>query len=176
MQGMTMDDTAEVNAIVEEQIQANMGMAMIYAIVSALQEWLIDKVRILQIIESMKLCDMQHGTKCMFMLQAAGVKETAFQIDPKELERRQQELEEKRLADIRAHGTPVTIDTFAAWKASHDTERQSQRAQVDPESINRDKGPSGKAFFLAQEASGQQVLILSTASRRYRSSSRNSLH
>ena len=164
MQGMTLDDTAEVNAIVEEQIQANLGMAMIYAIVSALQEWLVDKVLILRIIESRQQpCDARHVSKCIFMLQAAGVKETAFQIDPKELERRQQELEEKRLAEIRAHGTPVTMDTFAAWKASYDTERQSQRAQADPESINRDKGPSGKAFFLAQEASGQQVLIILTA-------------
>lgn len=44
------------------------------------------------------------------------MKETEFQIDDAELEKRRIEAEEKRLAELRALGTPVTVETFAAWK------------------------------------------------------------
>ena len=49
-------------------------------------------------------------------MQVAAVKETEFQVDEVELEKRRVEAEEKRMAELRALGTPVTVETFAAWK------------------------------------------------------------
>ena len=39
------------------------------------------------------------------------------ELDPAAVKRAAEEAEERRLAEIRAHGTPVTPDTFAPWKA-----------------------------------------------------------
>lgn len=41
---MTSDDIREVNDLLQEQVDANLGMAMIYTLVSALKEWLMDQV------------------------------------------------------------------------------------------------------------------------------------
>ena len=73
-------------------------------------------------------------------------------MDDVELEKRQQEAEEQRMAELRAQGTPVTEQTFAAWKQRFDAELRLQRAQLEPETVSRDKGPSGKIFFQSQEA------------------------
>ncbi len=44
MQGMTVEDIRAVNELLQEQVEANLGMAMIYTLVSVLKEWLIDQV------------------------------------------------------------------------------------------------------------------------------------
>lgn len=41
---MSNDDIQSLQKVVDEQIQENMGMSMIYTIVSAAQEWMLDKV------------------------------------------------------------------------------------------------------------------------------------
>jgi hypothetical protein len=37
-------------------------------------------------------------------------------LDPAAARKAAEEAEERRLAEIRSHGTPVTPDTFAPWK------------------------------------------------------------
>ena len=44
MQGMSNDDIQNLQKVVDEQIQENMGMSMIYTIVSAAQEWMQERV------------------------------------------------------------------------------------------------------------------------------------
>lgn len=44
VQGMTSEDLKQVNGLLQEQIEANLGMAMIYTLVSILKEWLQDQV------------------------------------------------------------------------------------------------------------------------------------
>lgn len=58
-----------------------------------------------------------------------------------------EEAEERRLAELRAHGTPVTPSTFAEWKARFAAEMAQARARQEGEADRRDAGPSGKAFF-----------------------------
>lgn len=43
--GLSDADIASINSILAEQVEANMGMAMIYALVSAAQDWLQEKVQ-----------------------------------------------------------------------------------------------------------------------------------
>lgn len=68
------------------------------------------------------------------------------------MEKRKQELEEQRLADLRAQGTAVTLETFAEWKRKFDAETRLQKLQLAPETAIKDKGPSGKVFFQSQDA------------------------
>ena len=44
IRGLGGADLADVSAQLAEQVEANMGMAMIYALVAAAQEWLSEKV------------------------------------------------------------------------------------------------------------------------------------
>jgi len=46
VQGMSNDDIQSLQRVIDEQIQENMGMSMIYTIVSAAQEWMQDRVSI----------------------------------------------------------------------------------------------------------------------------------
>lgn len=44
IRGLGSADLADVSARLAEQVEENMGMAMIYALVSAAQDWLREKV------------------------------------------------------------------------------------------------------------------------------------
>ena len=44
VQGMSNEDIQNLQKVVDEQIQENLGMSMIYTIVSAAQEWMQEKV------------------------------------------------------------------------------------------------------------------------------------
>lgn len=79
-------------------------------------------------------------------------------MDAHEEQKRQQQAVEERLAELRAHGTPVSATTFQAWREKFQSEKhQLHSARLEPAS--KDKGPTGKAFFLAQELAGVQVCI-----------------
>lgn len=43
--GLSDADVTQLQRVVDEQVQENLGMAMIYAVVAAAQEWLRDKVK-----------------------------------------------------------------------------------------------------------------------------------
>jgi hypothetical protein len=47
IRGLSSADLADVNGKLAEQVEANMGMAMIYALVSMAQDWLREKVGLL---------------------------------------------------------------------------------------------------------------------------------
>lgn len=42
--GLSDADVTQLQRLVDEQVEENLGMAMIYAVVAAAQEWLRDKV------------------------------------------------------------------------------------------------------------------------------------
>ena len=50
-------------------------------------------------------------------------------IDPAAAKKAAEEAEERRLAEIRALGTPVTPDTFNAWKSQFYAESALARAR-----------------------------------------------
>ena len=53
--------------------------------------------------------------------QVAATQEPA-DVDPAAARKAAEEAEERRLAEIRSHGTMVTPQTFAEWKARFDAE------------------------------------------------------
>ena len=90
------------------------------------------------------------------VLQMATIsKETDFELSSDELKKREKEEEERKLAEARALGTAVTTQTFADWKRKFDAEKTAEKAQINPEMVNREKGLTGKQFFMSQDTSSQ---------------------
>mmetsp|Transcript_13868 Transcript_13868/g.29929 ORF Transcript_13868/g.29929 Transcript_13868/m.29929 type:complete len:259 (+) Transcript_13868:285-1061(+) len=126
VRGLSDADIAAGTAHLEQQVQENLGMAMIFTLVTAAREWLRN-------------------------IAGSG----AGAVDPELERRRQADEEEAKRAAARAHGTPVTIDSFNAWKAKYDAERAAARALL--EAAKEKEGAarlSGKAWFLKEAPSG----------------------
>ncbi|PSC71022.1 RWD domain-containing 1 [Micractinium conductrix] len=130
LQGISDADVGMLQSVLEGQISENLGMAMIYTLISAAQEWVTDK--------------------------AAGMAMPS--ADPESEERRRRAAEEERLAEIRRHGHPVTPETFAEWKAKFDAEQALERAKLDGGKGEDKSGrPNGKQWFLQQEAAHIEI-------------------
>lgn len=82
------DDEATIMSILQQQAEENLGMAMVFTMVSAVQE------RLNEIVDEMKQAE----------------KEERERLEREESEREKAE-EVKKFS-----GTPVTIETFLAWK------------------------------------------------------------
>ena len=140
--------------ILEEQVQANLGMAMIYALISAAQDWIQDEVcRFSSCFHELCRTSLQSIELALQAASAAPV--VSFAEAPMDAAKRAQEEEEKRLAAARALGTPVTPSTFTEWRARFEAEMALARARLEGEQKYVNKGPSGKQWFLAQEAGKQ---------------------
>ncbi|KAG2436662.1 hypothetical protein HXX76_006190 [Chlamydomonas incerta] len=130
--GLSDADLAEATAVLEEQVASNLGMAMIYTLIGAAKEWLQARV-------------------------SSGPAE-----DP-DLERRKaDEAAEKKRAEARAHGHPVTPEAFQEWKLKFDAEMAAAKARALEGLKDDDKAKrlSGKAWFLKQAAAGLELEAL----------------
>lgn len=121
--GLSDRDIEKMQALLEEQVEENLGMAVVYALVTAAQEWLTEKV-------------------------SADVE---VEVDPEIAKKAAEEAEERRLAEMRRLGTPVTPETFAPWKVRFYAELAAARArsQKAKESEGR---ITGKQFFLQADS------------------------
>lgn len=75
--GLSDADVAELQAAVDAAVEENMGMAMIYGLVSAAQEWLTDKVGCCPQYSSGKLPRHSHSATCSWLqphLRSSGLK------------------------------------------------------------------------------------------------------
>lgn len=68
-------------------------------------------------------------------------------LDPAVLERKQREAEEVRLAELRAHGTPVTSEAFRQWQEAFEAEHGLETAF-----LAEDQRMTGKRYFQLQES------------------------
>lgn len=125
LRGLSDGDVAALQAVLDGQVEENMGMPMVYQLITAAQEWITEK-----------------GTAL-----AAPIS------DPEAEEKKRREAEEFRIAELRRHGTPVTPENFAAWKAKFDAEMALAKAGLNESAAVVAKGKmTGKAWFLQQEA------------------------
>eukprot|EP00884_Botryococcus_braunii_P020074 jgi/Botrbrau1/6750/Bobra.0324s0035.1 len=130
VRGFSQVELDRLKGILEEQVVANIGMAMMYALISAAQDWL----------------RQQTG-------EGAGHQ---TEEDPEEAKKRAEEEEERRLAELRSHGVPVTPATFAEWKARFDAEMAAARLRLGEDPDRRDKGPTGKQYFMSLDSRAEQ--------------------
>lgn len=123
---MTQFDTESLQSLIEAAAEENAGLPMIYQLVTAMQEWVTEKAN-----------EMATPAE-----------------DPEAEIRKAREAEENRLAELRAHGTPVTPQTFEAWRNKFEAEMKLANSSLTNESTTSAKPRlTGKAWFLQQEAS-----------------------
>lgn len=78
--------------------------------------------------------------------------------DPEAEEKRRREAEEARLAELRAHGHPVTPEAFAEWRAKFDAEQALERSKlVEGKAEDKQNRPTGKQWFRQQEEQHLEV-------------------
>uniref|UniRef100_A0A383VH30 RWD domain-containing protein n=1 Tax=Tetradesmus obliquus TaxID=3088 RepID=A0A383VH30_TETOB len=135
VRGLGDAELAEATAELQQHIADSMGMAMIYNLVTAAQEWLAARL-------------------------AAGPAGSG--LDPEAEERRKRDEAEAARAAARAHGTPVTAELFEAWRKKFEAEQALAKVQLGEGSKAAADGAaagrmSGKAWFLAQMAAGKVV-------------------
>ncbi|XP_002741801.1 RWD domain-containing protein 1-like [Saccoglossus kowalevskii] len=113
------EDISSILQLLQEQVEENLGMAMVFTLVSAVQERLNEKV------------------------------DEIKQIEKDEKERIEQEEKTKAEAEEAKKfvGTPVTIETFLAWKAKFDKEIEDKKRQASNEDNNKDKKLTGRQLF-----------------------------
>lgn len=85
-------------------------------------------------------------------------------LDPEAQLRKEQEAEEARRAELRAHGTPVTPEAFRAWQQAFETEQGLSAASLGAVGQSAGAAPArvtGKQFFKMQEARHVEVRLAS---------------
>ncbi|KAG1668067.1 hypothetical protein FOA52_010477 [Chlamydomonas sp. UWO 241] len=103
LRGLSDGEIAAGMAHLQTHIEENMGMSMIFTLVSASKEWLRSRV------------DM------------------AQQETPEQERKRLENEEEFRRSELRRHGTMFTPELFAAWKAKFDKEGGGRGTMLTPE-------------------------------------------
>ena len=131
MKGLSQFDTESLQSLIEATAEENAGLPMIYQLVTAMQEWVTEKANEL----------------------------AAPARDPEAEIRKAREAEENRLAELRAHGTPVTPETFEAWRNKFEAELKLANSSLtnEPTTLVKPK-LTGKAWFLQQEASHVDII------------------
>jgi len=126
VRGLTDAEMSAVTEMINQLVEENMGMAMIYTLGEAAKEWLRDKANV-QVVE---------------------------EVDPETLKARAIEEEERKLAEARALGTPVTPENFKVWQQAHEAERALERAQAPDLLLAKEveKRMTGKQYFMGTDA------------------------
>jgi len=122
--GVADADCAELLAQLEEQAAGAVGMAMVFDLAEAAKEWLRDK---------------------------AGAS-SAPALTPEQEEKLRQEEEERRIAELRRLGTPVTKESYTAWLESYEAELALERAKESfaankPAGEKDKKRQTGRQYF-----------------------------
>ena len=123
VRGLSVAQVTECAQVVSSAVEENAGMAMIFSLVTAVQDWV-------------------NGLN-----EAAAAEVRAN--DPKEQEQRRRVEEEDRILKLRQHGHEVTVDSFLAWREQFVAEtagRETAEAKIEAARL------TGKAWFLQQQA------------------------
>ncbi len=123
VRGLSAAQVAECAQVVSSAVEENAGMAMIFSLVTAVQDWV-------------------NGLN-----EAAAAEVRAN--DPREQEQQRRMEEEDRILKLRKHGHEVTADSFLAWREQFLAEtagRETAEEKVESARL------TGKAWFLQQQA------------------------
>ncbi|NP_001267531.1 RWD domain containing 1 S homeolog [Xenopus laevis] len=111
-------DTSSLLCLLEDQAQENLGMVMIFTLVSAVQ----DKLN--EIVDQIKTRSEEEKL------------------------RKEKEAEEAEKLQVCFHGTPVTIENFLSWKAKFDVEMAEIKKKKQKEEEQSGKSKlTGKQLF-----------------------------
>lgn len=119
LRGFSDVDIEGLQSLLEEMIKENLGMAMIYTLITFAQEWLNE-----------------------FSARSA---EPVY--DPEIERKRALEAEEARIAELRRHGTPVTPETFEAWRRKFEQESALDQLKIGEVQVAGPGRMTGRQWF-----------------------------
>ncbi|GMH45904.1 hypothetical protein BSKO_13867 [Bryopsis sp. KO-2023] len=133
--GLNDDEVAEVQSVCTESMEDHMGMAMVFSLIEVAKEWLRSKANVSD--------DNIKG------------------LTAEEIQKQKEEEEEEERRAHRSMGTPVTPETFAAWKEKFDKEMALLKAQQEEEIKTDIKAAvlgavTGKQWFMSQDRMGRK--------------------
>jgi len=129
MRGIGGDELEGMREILEEEVNNNLGMAMLFAMASAGKEWLREHLL------------KQKGASTEGMGEYSG--------DWMQSRKEREEEEEKKKMEARAHGIMVTPEAFARWLEQFKAEQALERAKhmdVKTEAEKKKKA-TGRSYF-----------------------------
>jgi len=115
MSSLTVSDLDKLTAMLGEKVDECLGMSMIYELCTEAKDWMQNKMGMNDVIE-----------------------------DEEEKKKRKEQEEEEERARQRAEGTPVTPETFAAWKEKFDKEMEEKMGKKVDENEHK---LTGRKFF-----------------------------
>ncbi|KAL4159592.1 hypothetical protein PRNP1_000169 [Phytophthora ramorum] len=126
--GLADSQLKEIKQLLDQQVEENMGMAMMYTLCEAVREYLVENNR-----------EGNDGSEHQEMLRRMELKKKKEdKVEADKLEQAQAHAEEHRRE---FHGTPVTVESFAAWKVKFDSEMQvTTKASVKDEATAKLSG------------------------------------
>ncbi|KAF4320045.1 hypothetical protein G195_006689 [Phytophthora kernoviae 00238/432] len=109
--GLSDRQHKEMKELLTQQIEENMGMAMMYTLCEAVREYLVENNR-----------EGNDGSEHQEMLRRMETrKKKEDKVEAEKEEEAMARSQEKRVF----HGTPVTVETFAVWKEKFEAEMQT---------------------------------------------------
>lgn len=166
--GLSNTDIDKLTAVLHETSEENVGMASVFAIMQAAQDWLEAKVGLEQGVISRPLAVLLwHGYtvwqlyrdramyQCICLLSVCECGQHAEE-DPAVVKKRMEEEEERRISAARAQGTAVTPESFAAWKEAFEAEMHASKVAAGEvvEGAAATTRKTGKQFFLDKYGAG----------------------
>mmetsp|Transcript_16213 Transcript_16213/g.19456 ORF Transcript_16213/g.19456 Transcript_16213/m.19456 type:complete len:259 (-) Transcript_16213:147-923(-) len=120
--GVRTEDVKKLQALLEEQVEENLGMAMIFTLVTFAKEWFIELVN--------------------------GPVEEEGEIDENDSAAAREEAEQKKFEAQRAQGTPVTAETWQAWFTRFAAEMALEKAKNQAAvALQKRTKPTGRELF-----------------------------
>lgn len=130
LRGFRDADIATLQALMDEQAEENLGLPMIFTLITAAQEWLDEKA----------------------------ASDIVPEMDPEAELKRARDAEEARVAELRAHGTAVTPETFSEWKARFDAEMSLSQSSINSVINTKTNQLTGKQWFMQQKTDNEPSL------------------
>lgn len=123
LQAINDSEVAELEAALAAVVEESLGAPMIYTLLQEVQEWLNERAR----------------------LAASAAPDEATLLA------RERAAEEARIAALRAHGTPVTVQAFHAWAAAFAQEQAAAAQGAAAGKAGGEARLTGRQWFKRQE-------------------------
>lgn len=155
MKGLGKDDIKMLAEMATNEAESNLGMPCVFAVCEILREWLVDHNVKGQDDESMYAVMMRKQKE---EKRAQELSDRQFESQVTTNDMSTAELEEIAVRKRRAEGTPVTDESFYAWKEKIDAEMAEKRREE--EDAAKRAGLSGRQKKgLAQKISADDAVI-----------------
>ncbi|CAB9501604.1 RWD domain-containing protein 1 [Seminavis robusta] len=130
LKGLTQDHATQLLDLCQEEAQANEGVPSIFAICERLREWLVDHNQKGHDDVSMHAQMLRRNAE-QEKKQQEQSKQQQFESQKAHADMTQTERDDLELRRKRAEGTPVTNETFEAWKIQFEQEMAALKEQQD---------------------------------------------